>query len=91
VIVIFAFVIILLLVVFTVPAIATSIARNVVASMDRSAASGSIDQSVVEARLTRIEEAIDAMALQIERLSDHQRALLGRGPDAADVEEQNRE
>jgi hypothetical protein len=91
VIVIFAFVIILLLVVFTVPAIATSIARNVVASMDRSAASGSIDQSVVEARLTRIEEAIDAMALQIERLSDHQRALLGRGPDPAEVEEPNRQ
>jgi hypothetical protein len=83
VIVIFAFVIILLLVVFTVPAIATSIARNVVASMDRSAASGSIDQSVVEARLTRIEEAIDAMALQIERLSEHQRALLGPGSPEA--------
>lgn len=84
--VIFAFVIILLVVVFTVPAIATSIARNVVANLDRSAASGSIDQSVVEARLTRIEEAIDAMALQIERLSDHQRELLGPAPPEAQGE-----
>jgi hypothetical protein len=78
--VIFAFVIILLLVVFTVPAISTSIARNVVNSMNRGPSSGSIDQSIVEARLTRIEEAIDAMALQIERLTDHQRTLLGEAP-----------
>ncbi len=67
-----------------VPAIVTTISRNVVASLDRSPASGSIDQSVVEARLTRIEEAIDAMALQIERLSDHQRALLGSQPQQLD-------
>ena len=79
-IVIFVFVIILLLVVFSVPAISTAVARNVVQSLDRGPTSGSIDQSVVEARLTRIEEAIDAMALQIERLSDHQRALLGSEP-----------
>ena len=79
-IVIFAFVIILLLVVFTVPAIANTVARNVVQSLDRSASSGSIDQGIVEARLTRIEDAIDAMALQIERLSEHQRALLGSEP-----------
>jgi hypothetical protein len=43
---------------------------------------GSIDQDLVEARLGRIEEAIDAMALQIERLTDHQRALLGGTPNA---------
>jgi hypothetical protein len=86
---IFALVVILMVVLFTVPAIATSIARNVVANLDR-AASGSIDQSVVEARLTRIEEAIDAMALQIERLSDHQRALLGPSPDASAADEPSR-
>lgn len=63
-----------------VPAIATTVARNVVSSMDRSPASGSIDQSLVEARLGRIEEAIDAMALEIERLSEHQRTLLGPVP-----------
>lgn len=63
-----------------VPTIATTVARNVVSSMDRSPASGSIDQSLVEARLGRIEEAIDAMALQIERLSEHQRTLLGPVP-----------
>ena len=79
-IVIFAFVIILLLVVFSVPAIATAVARNVVQNLDRSPASGSIDQGIVEARLTRIEEAIDAMALQIERLTEHQKALLGSEP-----------
>ncbi len=79
-IVIFAFVIILLLVLFSVPAISTAIARNVDQGLDRGPASGSIDQSVVEARLTRIEEAIDAMALQIERLSNHQQALLGAEP-----------
>ena len=65
------------LVLLVVPSLAATVARNVVASLDRSPASGSIDQSMVEARLGRIEEAIDAMAVQIERLSDHQRALLG--------------
>ena len=79
-IVIFAYVIVLLIVVFSVPAIATAVARNVVQSLDRSPASGSIDQGVVEARLTRIEDAIDAMSLQIERLSEHQRSLLGSEP-----------
>jgi hypothetical protein len=64
-----------------VPTIAATVARNVVASVER-ALSGSIDQSLVEARLGRIEEAIDAMALQIERLSEHQRTLLG--PSSAD-------
>lgn len=63
-----------------VPTIAAAVARNVVRSMDRSPASGSIDQSLVEARLGRIEEAIDAMALEIERLSEHQRTLLGPVP-----------
>lgn len=38
--------------------------------------SRSIDQDLVEARLTRIEEAIDAMSLQVERLTEHQRTLL---------------
>ena len=76
--------------VWVVPAIATSVARNVVGSLDRSPASGSIDQSVVEARLTRIEEAIDAMAVEIERLSDHQRALLGPAPDAAQLSDADR-
>ena len=78
--ILFALVFIVLLVVFSVPAISSSIARNVVNSMDRSPASGSIDQGIIEARLTRIEEAIDAMALQIERLTDQQRALLGAEP-----------
>ena len=78
--VIFVFVIILLVVVVSVPAIATTVARNVIQNLDRSPATGSIDQSIVEGRLTRIEEAIDAMALQIERLSEHQRALLGAEP-----------
>ncbi len=68
-------VIILLVVVFSVPAIATAVARNVVQGLDRSPASGSLDHGIVEARLTRIEEAIDAMALQIERLTEHQKAL----------------
>lgn len=64
-----------------VPAIANTVARSVVSNLDRSPSSGSIDQSLVEARLGRIEEAIDAMALQIERLSEHQRTLLGPVPD----------
>ena len=88
-IVIFALVVIMMVVLFTVPAIATSIARNVVANLDR-AASGSIDQGLIEARLTRIEEAIDAMALQIERLSDHQQALLGPASDSRVEEESSR-
>lgn len=72
-----------------VPALGSAISRNVIASLDRSPASGSIDQSVVEARLTRIEEAIDAMALQIERLSDHQRSLLGSEPHRLDEPKQD--
>jgi hypothetical protein len=59
-----------------VPTIATAVARNVVSHLDRSPSSGSIDQSLVEARLGRIEEAIDAMAIQIEKLTDQQRALI---------------
>ena len=73
-----------------VPAVATVVARNVVNSLDRSPASGSIDQSIVEGRLSRIEEAIDAMAVQIERLSEHQRALLGPDSDAAQRDDVNR-
>lgn len=75
--------------VMIVPTIATTVARNVVSSLDRSPSSGSIDQSLVEARLGRIEEAIDAMALQIERLSEHQRALLGPAAAAPDEEERS--
>ena len=73
----------ILLMVWVVPTIAATVARNVVSTLDRSPASGSIDQSMVEARLGRIEEAIDAMALEIERLGDQQRALLGPAPDVA--------
>lgn len=72
-----------------VPAIAASVARNVATNIDRRPP-GSIDQSLVEARLGRIEEAIDAMAVQIERLSEHQRSLLGPDPDASRDEESSR-
>jgi hypothetical protein len=72
--------ILVLVAVLVVPAISAAVARNVMSNMDRSPSSGNIDQSLVEARLTRIEEAIDAMALQIERLSEHQRSLLGAPP-----------
>ena len=75
-----ALLLILGVLIVVVPAVAAGVARNVARGMDRSPGSGSIDQSLVEARLTRIEEAIDAMALQIERLSEHQRALLGSEP-----------
>lgn len=87
---ILAFFAVIAVLVLIVPAIATAVARNVVSSLDRSPSSGSIDQSLVEARLGRIEEAIDAMALQIERLSDHQRALLGPSSDASGQEDPNR-
>jgi hypothetical protein len=73
-----ALLVVIMVLAVVVPTIAATVARNVVSSMNRGPSSGSIDQSLVEARLTRIEEAIDAMAVQIERLSDHQRALLGR-------------
>jgi hypothetical protein len=76
--------VIIALLFMVVPVMGGVISRNIIASLDRSPASGSIDQSVMEARLTRIEEAIDAMALQIERLSDHQRALLGSQPAQLD-------
>ena len=66
------------LVIWIVPVVATTAARTVARTLDLSRTPGSIDQSLVEARLVRIEEAIDAMALQIERLSEHQRALLGQ-------------
>jgi predicted PurR-regulated permease PerM len=68
---------VLLVVAIIVPAVSAVVARNVINNLDRGPSSGSIDQSLVEARLTRIEEAIDAMAVQIEKLSDHQRSLLG--------------
>lgn len=58
-----------------VPAVSSAVARNVVNHFDRSPASGNIDQGILEARLGRIEEAIDAMATQIEKLTDQQRVL----------------
>jgi predicted PurR-regulated permease PerM len=70
------FAIIALVVLVLVPTIATAVARNVVNHLDRSPSSGNIDQSLVEARLGRIEEAIDAMATQIEKLTDQQRLLI---------------
>lgn len=79
-----------ILIFWGVPTIAATVARNVVSGLDRSPASGSIDQSMIEGRLTRIEEAIDAMALEIERLGEHQRALLGSAPDAAQLPEADR-
>ena len=89
-IVLVALIALVVVLVWVVPAIATTVARNVVSSLDRSPSSGSIDQSVVEARLTRIEEAIDAMAVEIERLGDHQRALLGPAPGVAQVSDAER-
>ncbi len=68
-----------LAVLLVVPAIATTVARSVAQGVARAREPGSIDQELVEARLGRIEEAIDAMAVQIERLSEQQRALLGDG------------
>jgi hypothetical protein len=85
-----ALIAVIAIVALIVPAITATITRNVVSNLDRSPASGSIDQSVVEARLTRIEEAIDAMALEIERLSDHQRALLGPVSNAAQLSDADR-
>jgi hypothetical protein len=79
-----AMLIAILAVVLIVPAISAAVARNVMTNFDRRPSPGSIDQSLVEARLTRIEEAIDAMAVQIEKLSEHQRSLLG--PAASDTE-----
>jgi len=51
----------------------------------------SIDQDLVERRLYRIEEAIDAMSQQIQRLTDQQGALLGRGTDAPEPDERYRQ
>lgn len=79
---ILGFLVVLVAVILIVPAIAASVARTVATNVAGVRPEDSIDRSIVEARLTRIEEAIDAMALQIERLSDHQRALLGRASDA---------
>ena len=62
-------------VIWLVPAIAAQAVRAAMSRIEVQRGR-SIDQDVVEARLTRIEEAIDAMALQIERLTEQQRALL---------------
>jgi hypothetical protein len=62
-------------VIWLVPAIAVQAVRAAMSRIEVQRGR-SIDQDVVEARLTRIEEAIDAMALQLERLTEQQRALL---------------
>ena len=88
---IFVLLLVVVIVLFAiVPAISTAVARGVQRNMDRPPYSGSIDQSIVEARLGRIEEAIDAMALQIERLSEHQQSLLGPVPERSLQDEPNR-
>jgi hypothetical protein len=86
---ILAIVAVVAILVMIVPVVAASVARNVISNVDR-ARGASIDASVVEARLGRIEEAIDAMALQIERLSEHQRTLLGPESGAMAPEDANR-
>ncbi|HEX7123372.1 MAG TPA: hypothetical protein VF178_13435 [Gemmatimonadaceae bacterium] len=58
-----------------VPVTAVLVTRSVLRSMDMGAATAR--PVAIEDRLTRIEEAIDAMAQQIERLTEQQRALLG--------------
>ncbi|NUQ11679.1 MAG: hypothetical protein HUU26_05015 [Gemmatimonadaceae bacterium] len=65
------------LVIGLVPVIATTVARSVAQTVHRAKAA-SIDQDLVEARLGRIEEAIDALALQVQRLTEQQQLLLGR-------------
>lgn len=72
-------VVILLAALFALLAIpvATFVAARVVTQvLGQSGIARPRDDSELNVRLTRIEEAIDAMAGQIERLSEQQRALL---------------
>jgi hypothetical protein len=59
-------------------------ARTVSQVTSRNGLARSAEDSELNVRLTRIEEAIDAMANQIERLTEQQRALLTRASDASD-------
>lgn len=61
---------------------APTVAYFVVRAVLRGLEPGSVaaHSSPIDDRLTRIEEAIDAMAQQIERLTEQQRILLGAPP-----------
>lgn len=59
------------------PITAVLVTRSVLRSVDMGAPAAR--PAAIDDRLARIEEAIDAMAQQIERLTEQQRALLG-GP-----------
>lgn len=70
-----------------VPAIAVAASRAAVRSVDSVSARIPVEDAATQDRLARIEEAIDAMAAQIERLTQQQQLLVaGRGPgDAARI------
>lgn len=75
----FVFVIAMVIAVIVAPVAAYAAVRVVMRTMEvgRSA----VPNDALDARLTRIEEAIDTMAVQIERLADNQRLKLGPAPD----------
>jgi hypothetical protein len=68
------------LVFFLAMAVAVAVAaRTVGQAMGREAFRRPAEDSELNVRLTRIEEAIDAMANQIERLTEQQQLLLQEG------------
>jgi len=72
-----AFLVLAVLVAFLAVPLATFVSARVVGQMlSRNGLHHAREDTELNVRLTRIEEAIDAMAAQIERLSEQQRALL---------------
>lgn len=74
---VFAFLIVGLIFFLAMSVAAVVAVRTVSQVMSRNGLARPAEDSELNVRLTRIEEAIDAMANQIERLTEQQRALLG--------------
>ena len=82
--------------VFLVPIVAivgatiSSVAKTWAAAQHREGRAGSPDLRALEARLARIEQAVDAIAIEVERVAEGQRfttsLLSDRVPRAADRE-----
>ncbi|HSA57373.1 MAG TPA: hypothetical protein VLE53_16805 [Gemmatimonadaceae bacterium] len=72
-----AFILLAVIVAFMAITVGTVVATRVVSqTLSQNGLTRAREDSEMNVRLTRIEEAIDAMAAQIERLSEQQRALL---------------
>lgn len=74
--------VVIVAVLVVVPTIAVAVSRAAVRSVNAAQGQLPVEDAATQERLERIEEAIDAMAAQLERLTQQQQLLIsGRGQE----------